>query len=104
MFDGDAERGARGFKHRLRQRGMRVHGVENFVVRGFQLACRHGFGDELRGIVPDDVAAQELAIPGIVDYLYKAACVAGGSRLSGGGGTETSPPSLHSRPCVRWLP
>ena len=54
-----------------------MHGLDDLVVGRLQLAGGDGLGDEFRGVVADDVAAEEFAVLGVVDHLDEAFVVTG---------------------------
>ena len=48
---------------------MRVNGLEDFLVCGFQILCQAKFGNHLSGVSTNNMGSQQLAILGIEDQL-----------------------------------
>ena len=72
-----------GVLYRFADRRVRVDGIEDFVIGGFQLAAEDGFGNDLRDVIADHVGAQPFAIFGIEDDFYEPFRVADAGSLTG---------------------
>src|SRR5688572_22939132 len=75
-IDGESVDGVEAFAHRFVQSRVRVDGVHHRLDRCFSFHRGYALADELEGLRPDDVDAEDLAVLRVGNDLDEAGVVA----------------------------